>query len=166
MDKALPFKISVLVFVEKEDKSLLLMKRNKQPNQGFYSPIGGKLEMAIGESPHQCAKREIFEEIALDVDISSLHLFAMVSEKAYEQDTHWLMFLFTSKVKIDSLPEDIDEGSFSFFSRSDIENLKIPETDRKILWKLYDEYKEGFASVYIDCSNPENMDIEIYDARR
>ncbi len=166
MQTELPFKISVLVFVEREDGSLLLMKRNKQPNQGFYSPIGGKLEMAIGESPHQCAKREIFEEIALDVDISSLHLFSIVSEKAYENETHWLMFLFTSKVKITELPDDIDEGSFSFFKREEIANLKIPETDRKILWKIYDEHKDGFASLYIDCSDLNNMNIEIYEARR
>jgi len=51
MASALPYKISVLVFLENRAGELLLIHRNKAPNLGNWSPIGGKLEMAAGESP-------------------------------------------------------------------------------------------------------------------
>ena len=62
---ALPFKISVLVFLRDEAGRLLLIQRTKAPNLGCWSPIGGKLEMGLGESPFECAVRETFEETGL-----------------------------------------------------------------------------------------------------
>ena len=59
---ALPFKISVLVFMHDAQGRLLLIQRTKAPNKGCWSPIGGKLEMATGESPFECAVREVGEE--------------------------------------------------------------------------------------------------------
>ncbi len=54
---ALPFKISVLVFLRDEAGRLLLLQRTKAPNIGCWSPPGGKLETALGESPFECAVR-------------------------------------------------------------------------------------------------------------
>ena len=58
MSSPLPYKVSVLVFMENHAGEQLLMLRAKQPNLGVWTPIGGKLEMATGESPFQCAARE------------------------------------------------------------------------------------------------------------
>ena len=90
----LPFKISVLVFMHDEAGRLLLIQRTKAPNIGCWSPIGGKLEMATGESPFECAVRETEEETGAKVTTNDLHLFGMISEKGYEGQSHWLMFLF------------------------------------------------------------------------
>jgi len=54
----MPFKISCLLFAKDLDSKLLLIKRNKSPNKGLWSPPGGKLEMESGESPFECARRE------------------------------------------------------------------------------------------------------------
>lgn len=152
---SLPFKISALVFVHDARGRQLLIKRNKEPNKDCWSPIGGKLEMALGESPFQCAMREIGEEISLKVSEEDLRMFAMISEKSYEGKAHWLMFLFECKKALTSLPEAMGEGDFAFFEISEIESLKIPETDRKIIWKAWrDFHSEGFAVLRIDC-NPE-----------
>jgi len=148
---AMPYKISVLVFLKDEDGRLLLIKRNKAPNLGCWSPIGGKLEMQTGESPFECAIRETFEETAHKLEEKDLHLFSMVAEKSYEGDTHWLMFLFDSKKPIAKLPQDIDEGRFGFFKRAEIDALAIPATDRAMLWKCYDEFKNGFTVLRADC---------------
>ncbi len=101
-----------------------MLQRKKSPNQGLWSPIGGKLEMETGESPHQCAARETFEEIGLKIDPSQLHLFCMIAEKAYEGSNHWLMFLFDSQLAVPELPEAIAEGRFSFFSREQIDSSR------------------------------------------
>ncbi|MDP2138796.1 MAG: NUDIX hydrolase, partial [Candidatus Didemnitutus sp.] len=74
MSSELPYKISVLVFLENRAGELLLMLRAKQPNLGVWSPICGKLEMATGESPFECAVRETEEEVGLKVRAEDLHL--------------------------------------------------------------------------------------------
>ena len=149
------FKISVLIFVRDEAGKLLLIERKKEPNKGAWSPIGGKLEMALGESPFECAMREAKEEIGIELEEKDLHLFAMISEKAYEGSGHWLMFLFDCKKRIAALPKEIDEGRFRFFTRGEIDSIKIPETDKKFLWHFWDNNREGFTALRADC-NPAN----------
>jgi len=58
----LNYKLAVLVFLENATGELLLILRNRPPNLGVWSPIGGKLEMGLGESPFECAVRETREE--------------------------------------------------------------------------------------------------------
>lgn len=147
----LPFKISVLVFVRNDAGEILLIERNKEPNKGCWSPIGGKLEMSQGESPYECAMRETAEEIGHVVNENELHLFCMISEKGYEGNTHWLMFLFDCLKPIKSLPADIDEGRFAFFAESQIDDLPIPETDRRLLWDIYRQGRTGFTALRADC---------------
>jgi 8-oxo-dGTP diphosphatase len=161
MTSTLPYKISVLVFIENPAGEQLLMLRAKQPNLGVWTPIGGKLEMATGESPLQCAVRETEEETGLVVREEDLHLFAMIAEKAYQGQSHWLMFLFRCKKTIDRLPPDITEGSFGFWSREAVKSLAIPETDQAALWPIFDRYREGFVSLRADCSvSPIQITIE------
>ena len=158
---SLPFKISVLVFIKDKDQRLLLLKRNKTPNQGLWSPIGGKLEMATGESPFECAIREVWEETGMSITTDDLHLFGMISEKAYEGSGHWLMFLFNCKSEIQSLPPPIDEGSFQFFTRTQINDIPVPETDRQGLWTVYDQYSERFVVMRVDCSPKRELEIVV-----
>lgn len=156
------FKISVLIFVRDESGKLLLIERKKEPNKGAWSPIGGKLEMQTGESPFECAIREAHEEIGIELVSSDLHLFSIISEKAYEGSCHWLMFLFDCKKRISSLPKEIDEGNFKFFTREEIDNIKIPETDKKFIWHFWDNHREGFSAIRADCM-PENELVPIIE---
>jgi 8-oxo-dGTP diphosphatase len=161
MSSILPYKISVLVFIENAAGEQLLLLRAKQPNLGVWTPIGGKLEMTIGESPFECAIRETAEETGLSVRQEDLHLFAMIAEKAYQGSTHWLMFLFRCKKTIGEIPADISEGRFGFFSRDAIRTLPIPETDKAALWPIFDQYKDGFVSLRADCSvSPIQITVE------
>ncbi len=155
------YKISVLIFIRNEQGEFLMLQRQKAPNKGLWSPIGGKLEMETGESPYQCAVRETFEEIGLKIETSQLHLFCMIAEKAYEASNHWLMFLFDCKVPIRNLPETIEEGPFSFFSRDEINTLPIPETDRSGLWDIYDKYRDSFVSARANCQPGHPLEIVV-----
>lgn len=162
MSTSLSYKLAVLVFLENAAGDHLLLLRAKPPNLGVWSPIGGKLETAIGESPFECAVRETKEEIGLEISTADLHLFAMIAEKAYEGESHWLMFLFRCRLPITTLPPDIHEGKFGFFSRTAIETLPIPETDRTALWPTYDRYRDRFVALRADCApgQPVRVDIE------
>lgn len=161
MASVLSHKIAVLVFVENTAGEHLLLLRAKPPNLGVWSPIGGKLETEIGESPFECAARETHEETGLAVTTADLHLFAMIAEQAYEGESHWLLFLFRCRKHIPALPPDIAEGKFGFFSRDAIRRLAIPETDRNALWPIYDEYRDRFVALRANCTPGQPVRIEI-----
>ena len=151
----LPYKVAVLCYLYDKDDRLLLLFRSKEPNAGAYSPIGGKLEAAIGESPHACAIREIQEESTVVVQPNELRLSGMIAETAYEGDTHWMIFLFevTRPIDPDEIEEmDIDEGKLEWVPVEEVESLGIPQTDREIIWPLVKQHRGGFFAVHIDCS--------------
>ncbi len=157
----LAYKIAVLVFLENAAGDHLLLLRAKPPNLGVWSPIGGKLETSVGESPFECAVRETAEETGHRVATGDLHLFAMIAEKAYEGQSHWLMFLFRCKVPLPSLPPDIAEGKFGFFTRAQIDTLPLPETDRTALWPIYDRHRDHFVALRADCAPGKPIAVEI-----
>ena len=157
----LPYKISSLVFLRHSDGRLLLLKRSKAPNKGLWSPIGGKLEMATGESPHESAVREVEEEVGLQLTAADLHLFSIIAEKNYEDRCHWLMFLFDCRKPIPSLPEAIDEGEFGLFDESEIERLDVPATDRQSLWKIYFQARDNFIALRADCRSDRPLKVEV-----
>ena len=80
------------------------MQRHQEPNLGLWSPCGGKLNSAEGESPYACACREAEEEVGLALAPTDLDLTGLVSEHGYEGKAHWLMFLFEVKRRLSSLP--------------------------------------------------------------
>lgn len=147
----LPFKISTLIFVKNRSGQHLLIQRKKSPNRGCWSPIGGKLDMSVGESPYECARRETLEEIGLELADTDLHCFGYISEKSYEGTGHWLMFLFDCRKSLDDLPDSISEGHFQFFGRREVDSLAIPDTDRTLLWPYYDKFHDGFIGLRADC---------------
>lgn len=161
MSAVLPYKIAVLVFLENAAGQHLLLLRAKPPNLGVWSPIGGKLETATGESPFECAVRETREETGFEITTADLHLFSMIAEKAYEGQSHWLMFLFRCRRPIPSLPADMHEGRFGFFTRDEISALPIPETDRNALWPIYDRYRDRFVALRADCAPGKPVAVEI-----
>ncbi|HVU24840.1 MAG TPA: NUDIX domain-containing protein [Opitutus sp.] len=161
MNPPLAYKIAVLVFLENLGGEHLLLLRAKPPNLGVWSPIGGKLETATGESPFECAVRETREEVGLAITPADLHLFALIAEKAYEGQSHWLMFLFRCRRPLSALPPDISEGRFGFFSRAAVDALPLPDTDRTALWPIYDRYRDRFVALRADCAPGRPLAIEI-----
>ena len=157
----LGYKIAVLVFIENSRGEQLLLLRAKSPNKGTWSPIGGKLETATGESPFECAVRETHEETGHVITAADLHLFAMIAEKAYEGASHWLLFLFRCTRPLDTLPSAMDEGRFGFFSRDQIEALPLPETDRTALWQIYDRHRDHFVALRADCAPGKPLEIVV-----
>ncbi len=117
--------------------------------------------MELGESPVECAKREAFEETGVVHRDHQLRLFGYVSEKNYENEGHWLMFLFESLLVIEHLPESFDEGHFNFFHRSQINELPIPPSDHKLIWPYYDNRSSGFWGIKADCSSGLDLNVEV-----
>jgi len=147
----LPHKTSTLIYAFNQKDELLMLQRRGSPNAGLWSPFGGKLHTHEGESPHQCAARETTEEIGLVCRPKDFHLAAMVSERAYENEIHWLMFMFELKPRLTALPPPHAEGVFQFVPLAEVLKRPVPATDRDILWPLFLKHRGGFFAVSIVC---------------
>ncbi|GJQ31088.1 MAG: hypothetical protein HBSAPP03_29720 [Phycisphaerae bacterium] len=164
-DPAMPYRIACLCDLRDAQGRVLLLHRRKNPNKDMYSPIGGKLDVVSGESPAQCARREILEEAGIDVPLSRLHLIGLVSETAYEGHGHWLMFVYRVLGPVWVEPREMNEGRLDWHPLGALATLPVPESDRDVLWPLIERAdgkgtighevggrRPGFFAVHIDCT--------------
>ena len=75
----------------------------------------------------------------------------MVAERAYEKETHWLMFMFELKPRLQTLPAAHEEGLFQFVPLAEVLLRPVPATDRDILWPLFQKNRGGFFAASIVC---------------
>ena len=115
-----------------KDGDVLLMLRNKEPNLGLWVGPGGKLEP--GESPYDCAKRELYEETGLEVN--DLHFRGLITEISPRPDWQWLMFLYVATEFSGTIVEDKREGRLSWCALSEVMQLPIPEADSVFFQKV------------------------------
>lgn len=156
---ALPYRIACLCDLRDDRGRVLLLHRVKPPNKDLYSPIGGKLDMGSGESPAQCAQREIREEAGIDVPIERLHLGGIISEAGYEGEGHWLLFYYRVLGPVEVATGLMREGHLEWHDPDTIDRLNLPETDRRVIWPLIRRTqpheplaRPGFFAVHIDCT--------------
>lgn len=156
----MPYRLACLCDLRDERGRVLLLDRLRSPNKGLCSPIGGKLDLHTGESPAQCAQREIHEEAGIHVPIDRLHLGGLISEQAFEGQGHWLLFYYRVLGAV-SVPEgEIPEGRLRWHDPETIDSLQLPDTDRQIIWPLIrqcdtppdSDALPGFFAVHIDCT--------------
>ncbi len=151
VSEPLPYRIAVLCYLFDERGHVLLLHRHKQPNRDLYSPIGGKLEQDVGESPTACAVREIFEETGLTVGVERLHLTGIVSETGYEDQCHWLMFLYEVIGPVHVQRRTFEEGRLEWHDPRKLGELALPQTDQQVIWPLFWRYRSRFFAAHIDC---------------
>jgi len=87
-----------------------------------------------------------------------IHLFGLVSERAFEGKGHWLMFVYRVLGPVSVEARDMDEGRLDWFRPDELDGLPVPETDRRIIWPLMNAAAQrtpggrpGFFAVHIDC---------------
>jgi 8-oxo-dGTP diphosphatase len=112
-----------LCYIVRDDQ-VLLLRRNRPPHVGLWTPPGGK--MHIGESPHECAVRELFEETGLTIIQPTLRAIVTVVDIAYP--VHWLLFIF----RADEASGDLiasPEGELRWVDRNAVEQYPRPAAD-------------------------------------
>ena len=152
---SLPYKIGTLLYAFNPADEVLLIRRTQSPNLGLWSPPGGKLDQASGEFPHACAQREAEEELGLQLRLEDLHLTGIVSERGYEGQSHWLMFLYEIQPRLSRIPPPHREGSFDFFPRESLAGIPLPQTDRDQIWPLFWRHRHGFFVAHCDAKENE-----------
>ncbi len=134
-------KNTTLCYIE-NDGAYLMMHRTKKTNDENHDKwigIGGKFEP--GETPYDCARREIYEETGLKVD--TLFYRGIITFVSDTYGTEY-MHLFTSDSYSGNLKKDCDEGKLVWIDKNEICDLSIWEGD-KIFLELIKEEKRFFS---------------------
>ena len=132
---------TTLCYIEKEEKYLMLhrVKKKNDMNHDKWIGIGGKLEE--GESPFDCARREILEETGLKANkLSYRGIVTFVSD---EYGTEY-MHLFHTVDFEGEIKTDCDEGNLEWIEKKKLLSLPIWEGD-KIFLSLLDETVPFFS---------------------
>ncbi len=146
-------KFATLLYIKNSDGDFLLLERAKEPNKGFFSPPGGKLNLEEVESPVACAVREAFEECRLKTHPNDWKLLGIVTEKEYPNVGDIMIFCFEYLKQVNELPENSNEGIFKFVNSKKIKYTNIPDTDKLFIWNFVLDKKSNLFSIYIDCSS-------------
>lgn len=123
-------KIATLCYVRRAGKTLMVhrIKKANDMHQGKWNGLGGKLEP--GETPEECAIREIYEESGLIV--KNLVFKGMITFPGFANDEDWYTFIF---VVDDFAGQLIDspEGNLEWIDRDKLFQLNLWDGDRVFL---------------------------------
>ena len=124
-----------LIYVEKDGKYLMLHRTKKEndANKDKWIGIGGKLE--AGESPFDCAKREVEEETGLTVN--DLRYRGIVTFVSNECPTEYMHLFHTTSYE-GEVNKNCDEGVLEWIEKKKLLSLPIWEGD-KIFLDLLDK---------------------------
>jgi 8-oxo-dGTP diphosphatase len=123
-------KLATLCYVRKNGQTLMLF-RNKKKNdmhQGKWNGLGGKLEP--GETPEECAMREIWEESGLRV--VDLRLKGLLTFPAFAAQEDWYTFVFLVEDFAGELGSSA-EGELRWIDNDELLDLELWAGDRIFL---------------------------------
>lgn len=150
--------LATLCYVKKENQTLMLF-RNKKENdyhEGKWNGLGGKFE--TGESPEECAFREVKEESGL----ISKHMLmkGFISFPKFDGQNDWNVFVF---VVDDFEGELIDspEGMLEWIPDDKLFELKLWEGDKIFMKWLFQEKFFSAKFVY-ENGDFKNHIVEFY----
>ncbi len=93
MEKQVRVGVGVLIYNNSNDK-ILFGKRKGAHGSNFYAPPGGHLE--FGEKIFQCAKREVLEEVG--VELKNLIELGFTNDKFDKEDKHYITILVKAQI--------------------------------------------------------------------
>jgi len=123
-------KLATLCYLRQNGKTLMVhrIKKPDDIHEGKWNGLGGKFEP--GETPEECARREILEESGLRV--KKLVLKGLLSFPLFARDEDWYAFVFVGTDIEGSLIES-PEGTLQWIDDSKLTELNLWEGDRIFL---------------------------------
>lgn len=150
-------KLATLCYVvDRQENSTLMIHRVKKENDyhhGKWNGLGGKFES--GESPEECAIREIEEESGLLV--KNLKLKGIITFPMFDDKDDWYVFIFTSDEFTGSLI-DSKEGDLKWIPNEKLTDINLWEGDKFFIPWLFED---GFFSAKFLYKNGEYLSHEV-----
>ena len=148
-------KLATLCYIMKDDKTLMLY-RNKKENdyhEGKWNGLGGKFES--GETPEECAVREIKEETGFD--IVNPVLKGIITFPMFDKIEDWYVFLFVIK-EFSGEMIDSPEGRLEWIDNEKIFQLNLWDGDKIFIPWLF---QEKFFSAKFNYDNGKFTDYSV-----
>lgn len=148
-------KLATLCYVRQDSKTLMIhrIKKINDMHQGKWNGLGGKFEP--GESPEECAIREIYEESGLKV--RNPELKGLLTFPGFANDEDWYAFVFVAH-DFEGQMIDSPEGVLSWIDNDKLNDLELWEGDR-IFLKWLDH--SGFFSAKFNYKDGKFIDYEV-----
>ncbi|MBU2491452.1 MAG: 8-oxo-dGTP diphosphatase [Bacteroidetes bacterium] len=148
-------KLATLCYIIKDGKTLMIY-RNKKENdyhEGKWNGLGGKFE--AGESPEDCAIREMKEETGLDVKNPIMKGF--ITFPNFDGVDDWYVFVFVFHDFEGDLIES-PEGHLEWIDNDKLIELNLWEGDKIFIPWLF---QEKFFSAKFNYENGKFIDHEV-----
>jgi len=142
---------------DKNSNSTLMIHRIKKKNDyhyGKWNGLGGKFE--LGESPEECAIREIEEESGLI--IKNIKMKGFITFPMFDGKEDWYVFLFTTDEFEGELIES-NEGNLDWIPNDKLTEINLWEGDKYFIPWLF---KEKFFSAKFIYENGDYISHEVY----
>lgn len=120
---------TVLIYLEKDNKYLMMLRNKKQNdmNKGKYIGVGGHIEE--DETKGQALVREVAEETSLILKSYTYRAKLTFVNDDYSE----IMHLYTSSDFTGIVNENCDEGDLIWVDKDKVENLPLWEGDKAFL---------------------------------
>lgn len=146
---------ATLVYVQKNNETLMLHRIKKQNDfhEGKWNGLWGKLEQ--GESPEDCVRREIQEEVWLEV--THMIFKGLLTAPLFDGKQDWIIYIYL----VDEFTGELQECKEGVVERIQNENLlqlNLREWDRYFLPLLFEPGWFSCKATYVD---KELSDISI-----
>lgn len=129
-------KIVTAAVIERDGHILIAKRKQGKQHVGNWEFPGGTLEE--GETPEQCLKRELQEELAITAEVGGL---ICISEYSYTPD--WTIRLLAYRTTVISGIFNLnDHEEIRWVKPTDLANYDFPEADRPIVEKLIKEDRQ------------------------
>lgn len=135
------WKLATLVYVKRPGQTLMIhrIKKAADMHAGKWNGLGGKLEP--GESPEECAVREVCEESGLRIVRPELR--GVLTFPAFRAGEDWYAFVFTARTFTGELT-DSPEGVLAWIDDDRLLSLTLWEGDRIFLpWLAGERFFSG-----------------------
>jgi 8-oxo-dGTP diphosphatase len=151
-------KLATLCYlINRSNNSTLMIYRNKKENdyhKGKWNGLGGKLEQ--GESPEECAIREIKEESGLEV--KSLKMKGIITFPMFDGNDDWYVFFFISDQYEGNLINS-PEGHLQWIPNEKLIDINLWEGDKIFIPWLF---QDKFFSAKFNYENGRFVSYEVY----
>lgn len=125
---------ATLCYIRNKDKTLMMhrIKKKNDVHANKWNGVGGKFE--LGESPEDCAIREIKEETGFDV--FNLKMKGILTFPKFDGENDWLVFVFTAETDENEFIQT-HEGVLHWIDSDKILELNLWEGDKIFIPLLF-----------------------------